>query len=55
MTTAEGDIVTLLAENWTLNDTLDKWRFKICSDITFHGGCPLTAETVAAKLTKFKD
>jgi len=55
MPTAEGDIVGLLAESWTSNDTLDEWRFKIRSGVTFHDGSPLTAETVAANLTKFQD
>lgn len=55
MPTPEGDIVGLLAESWTSNDALDEWRFKIRPGVTFHDGSPLTAETVAANLTKFQD
>lgn len=55
MPTAEGDIVGLLAESWTSNDTLDTWRFKVRAGVTFHDGSPLTAETVAANLTKFRE
>ncbi|GLO70134.1 ABC transporter substrate-binding protein [Phaeobacter inhibens] len=55
MPTADGDIVGLLAESWTSNDALDEWRFKIRSGVTFHDGSPLTAETVAANLTKYQD
>ena len=55
MPTAEGEIVGLLAESWTSNDRLDEWRFKIRSGITFHDGSPLTAETVAANLTRFRE
>ncbi|SMR83616.1 peptide/nickel transport system substrate-binding protein [Aliiroseovarius halocynthiae] len=55
MPTEEGDIVGLLAESWTSNDSLDEWRFKIRSGVTFHDGSPLTAETVAANLTKFRE
>ncbi|MGI9507381.1 MAG: ABC transporter substrate-binding protein, partial [Geminicoccaceae bacterium] len=55
MPTKEGDIVGLLAESWTTNDTLDEWRFKIREGIAFHDGSPLMAETVAANLTKFRE
>lgn len=55
MPTAEGDIVGLLAESWTSNDSLDEWRFKIRSGVRFHDGSPLTAETVAANLTNFRE
>lgn len=55
MPTADGNVVGLLAESWTSNDTLDEWRFKIRSGITFHDGSPLTAETVAANLAKFRE
>lgn len=55
MPTAEGDVVGLLAESWTVNDTLDEWRFKIRSGVTFHDGTALTAETVAANLIKFRE
>ncbi|UWR55551.1 ABC transporter substrate-binding protein [Phaeobacter inhibens] len=53
--TKEGEIVGLLAESWVVNETLDQWRFKIRSGVSFHDGSPLTAETVAANLKAFKE
>ncbi|MFN3252601.1 ABC transporter substrate-binding protein [Roseibium album] len=55
MPTTDGEIVGLLAESWIPNDTLTEWRFKIRSGVLFHDGSPLTAETVAANLTKFQE
>lgn len=53
--TKSGEIVGLLAQSWTSNDSLDEWRFKIRSGVVFHDGSVLTAETVAANLTKFRE
>lgn len=53
--TETGDIVGLLAESWTVNDTLDEWRFKVRQGVVFHDGTPLTAETVANNLTKYRE
>lgn len=55
MPTPEGDIVGLLAKSWAANATLDEWRFKIREGITFHDGSPLTAQTVAMNLARFKE
>lgn len=50
-----GEIAPLLAESWSANDDLTVWRFVLRSGVEFHDGTPLTAETVAANLTRFQD
>lgn len=52
--TKSGEIVGLLAESWSSNDTLDVWRFKIRKGVVFHDGSDLTAKTVAANLSSFQ-
>lgn len=55
MPTKAGDIVGLLAESWSASDDLTVWRFKIRTGVVFHDGSPLTANTVAANLKKFRE
>ena len=48
-----GGITGLLATDWSASDDLTEWRFVIREDVVFHDGSPLTAETVAANLSRF--
>lgn len=48
-----GEIVGLLATDWSSNDDLTEWRFTIRDDVVFHDGSSLTAETIAANLNRF--
>lgn len=49
----DGTIVGLLAEDWTADETLTTWRFRIRPGVVFHDGTPLTAEGVARNLAAF--
>lgn len=51
----DGTIVGLLAEDWTADETLTTWRFRIRPGVVFHDGTPLTAEVVARNLAAFAD
>jgi len=53
--TESGDIVGLLAKSWSVNDTLDEWRFKVREGVLFHDGTVLSAQTVADNLIKFRE
>lgn len=50
-----GEIVGLLATGWSASDDLTEWRFAIREGVVFHDGSPLTAETVAANLNRFRE
>lgn len=50
-----GGIKGLLVSSWSANTALTEWRFEIREGVVFHDGSPLTAETVAANLNRFRE
>ncbi|HTN97253.1 MAG TPA: ABC transporter substrate-binding protein [Nordella sp.] len=45
-------LIAGLAEKWSSNATLDKWRFELRRGVEFHNGKTLTAEDVVYSLTR---
>ncbi|MGX2966483.1 ABC transporter substrate-binding protein [Ursidibacter sp. B-7004-1] len=46
----QGELAPNLATSWSSNENATIWRFNLRSDVKFHNGKPLTAESVAKSL-----